>query len=114
MGLTSTAHSKITPPRGLCADAKRLAVSDRAIVAQRDATLAQLGGSRRPSRDGVISHPLSPRFSPCLLRTHPSHPRSRDAKAALTHFSPWRHPPNYWPHLSHTPDGHADQSTGLA
>ncbi|KAJ5225023.1 hypothetical protein N7468_006248 [Penicillium chermesinum] len=42
-------------------------------------------------------------LSPCLLRTHPTHPRSRDAKAALTHFSPGRHPPDYCPHISHTP-----------
>lgn len=27
---------------------------------------------------------LSPSFSPCLLRTHPSHPRSRDRRAAWT------------------------------
>lgn len=27
------------------------------------------------------------RLSPQLFRTHPSHPRSRDAKAALTRFS---------------------------
>ncbi|KAJ5275614.1 hypothetical protein N7505_004159, partial [Penicillium chrysogenum] len=33
----------------------------------------------------------------------PSHPRSRDAKAVLTHFS-WRHPPDYWPHIGHTPE----------
>jgi hypothetical protein len=32
-------------------------------------------------------HPLSPDFSPRLLRTHPVSPRSRDLKAALAHFS---------------------------
>ncbi|KAJ5660141.1 hypothetical protein N7507_006592 [Penicillium longicatenatum] len=48
-----------------------------------------------PSHDTVISHPLSPCYSSCLLRTHPSRPWSRDAKAALTQFSSWRYPSDY-------------------
>lgn len=54
-------------------------------------------GPIQPSRDRVISHPLSPSFLPYLLRTQPSHPRSRNAKTALTHSSCRRHPPDYWP-----------------
>jgi hypothetical protein len=43
------------------------------------------------------------RFSACLLRTHPAHPRSRDTKTALPLNSPGQHLPNYSPHISHTP-----------
>ncbi|KAJ5986734.1 hypothetical protein N7451_011099 [Penicillium sp. IBT 35674x] len=66
------------------ADAKTLAVLDEGPWA--NDVLMMLSWERQCGyrATGMISHPLSPCFPPYLLRTHPSHPRLRDPKAALT------------------------------